>query len=442
MKEDRQLKRSLSLFAVVCLGLNGVIGQGIFFLPGKAAAQMGPAALIGLLIGAILCFCIALCFAEVGSRFQGTGGAYLYARKAFGNFVGFEVGWMTCCVAVIAWATLANGFTRVFAEFFPAIDSGNTQKLVSVGVVTGLTLINLKGAAMGAKIVKFFTVAKLVPIAVFILVGLFYIEPTNFTPFAPHGYDSIAETTMILLYAYVGFETMVVPAGEMSNPRRAVPLSLFIVISASAVVYVLLYIVATGTYAQLAGTKNPVALAAGEFLGSFGGTLILVGIALSVFGTNAGAAFVSPRRFFALAERGDLPAIVGRVSPHTGAPVYAIVLTWGLAVSLTLIGSFSDLLVLGVVARFAQYIPTTLAVLVLRRRPDFDEQDGFTIPGGPLIPLVTLALCGWLLHGVYQQSPHKLIMGGYALGVGACLYAWKTIVASRKTGSTAGGNEG
>ena len=146
-------------------------------------------------------------------------------------------------------------------------------------------------------------------------------------------------------------------------------------------VYVLLYIVATGTYAQLGVTKNPVALAAGEFLGSFGGTLILVGIALSVFGTNAGAAFVSPRRFFALAERGICQRLLDEFL-HTGAPVYAIVLTWGLAVSLTLIGSFSDLLVLGVVARFAQYIPTTLAVLVLRRRPDFDEQDGFTIPVG------------------------------------------------------------
>ena len=101
-----QLRRSLTLFAVVSLGINGVIGQGIFLLPGKAAGKMGPAALLCLLIGALLCFCIALCFAEVGSRIKGTGGAYLYARKAFGDFVGFEVGWMTCCVAVIAWATL------------------------------------------------------------------------------------------------------------------------------------------------------------------------------------------------------------------------------------------------------------------------------------------------------------------------------------------------
>ena len=136
MKEDRQLKRSLSLLRLSVSVLTASLGRGFSFCPVKPLPRWVRQALIGLLIGAILCFCIALCFAEVGSRFQGTGGAYLYARKAFGNFVGFEVGWMTCCVAVIAWATLANGFTRVFAEFFPAIDSGNTQKLVSVGVVT------------------------------------------------------------------------------------------------------------------------------------------------------------------------------------------------------------------------------------------------------------------------------------------------------------------
>jgi amino acid transporter len=422
MNDKAQLRRSLTLFTVVCLGLNGVIGQGIFLLPGKAAEKMGPAALIGLLIGGLLCFCIALCFAEVGSRVKGTGGAYLYARKAFGEFVGFEVGWMTCCVAVIAWATLSNGFTEVFAEFVPTVGEGLTQKFVAVGVVTLLTLVNLMGADMGARVVKFFTIAKLVPIAVFIVVGLFYIEPSNFIPFAPKGYAPLAQTTMILLYAYVGFETMVVPAGEMSNPQRTVPLSLFIVIAISAVVYILLYVVATGTYAGLAGTKNPVALAAGEFMGRFGGTLILIGIALSVFGTNAGAALVSPRRFFALAERGDLPAVIGRVSPKTGAPVPAILLTWLLAVSLTVSGSFEQLLVLGVVARFAQYIPTTLAVLVLRRRSDYDPSAGYTIPGGPLVPLVTLCLCGWLL---FNTDPVKLQMGAQALAVGAILYAIK-----------------
>ena len=173
-EENSGLKRSLTLFTVCCLGINGVIGQGIFLVPGKAAAKMGPAAIIGLLIGGALCFCLALCFAEVGSRIKGTGGAYLYAQKAFGSFAGFEVGWMTCCVAVIAWATLSNGFTKVMATFFPVLGSGLPQKLLAISVVTVLTGINLLGAEMGARVVKFFTVAKLVPMLLFVGVGLFF----------------------------------------------------------------------------------------------------------------------------------------------------------------------------------------------------------------------------------------------------------------------------
>lgn len=419
---SHQLKRSLSFFAVCCLGINGVIGQGIFLVPSKAAAQMGPAAVLGLLIGGALCFCLALCFAEVGSRIQGTGGAYLYARAAFGEFVGFEVGWMTCCVAVIAWATLSNGFTKVMATFFPVFADAGPQKILAVAVVTILTLVNLLGADVGARVVKFFTVAKLSSMLVFVCVGVFFIDLSLFEPFAPKGFGPLADTTLMLLYAYVGFEIMVVPAGEMKNPQRTVPLALFIVIAVSAALYLSIYCVATGTLPSLAEAENPVASAAQQFMGPWGTTLISVGIALSVFGTNAGSALVSPRRFFALAERGDLPPRLATISATTGAPTYAILLTWFLAVALTMSGSFEQLLVLGVVARFGQYIPTTLAVLVLRRKADYDPHAGYRIPGGPFVPVVTLALCAWLL---FHSDAQKLMWGGAALALGAVLYALK-----------------
>ena len=127
MTESSTLKRSLGLATVVSLGINGVIGQGIFLLPGKAAGMMGPSAGLALLMGGVLCFLIALCFAEVSARFDATGGAYVYAREAFGDFVGFEVGWMTCCVAIISWAALANGFTLVLSHFWPAASRGSLR---------------------------------------------------------------------------------------------------------------------------------------------------------------------------------------------------------------------------------------------------------------------------------------------------------------------------
>ena len=424
MQESGSLKRSLGLATVVSLGINGVIGQGIFLLPGKAAGLMGPSAGLALLLGGLLCFLIALSFAEVSARFDKTGGAYLYAREAFGDFVGFEVGWMTCCVAIISWAALANGFTLVLAHFIPAVGEGITQSVTSVAIITLLSAVNWFGAKSGAAVVKFFTVAKLIPLSMFILVGVFFVDGGNFTPFAPQGMAPLAETTLLLLYAYAGFETLVVPAGEMENPQKNVPRALFIVMALVTVVYMGIFGVAVGTFGGIAGHSNPVAAASEAFMGPIGGGLIAVGICLSVFGTNSGSALVSPRRFFALAERGDLPPIFCRVDPQSGSPRPAIFLTWILACALSLSGTFAELAVLGVLARFAQYIPTCLAVLVFRHR-DTEPPPGFRIPGGPIIPVITVLLCVGLMA---NTDPSRLIKGGIALLVGIPLY-----FVSRKT---------
>jgi amino acid transporter len=418
MSEHASLKRSLGLATVVSLGLNGVIGQGIFLLPGKAAGMMGPSAGVALLFGAVLCFLIALCFAEVSSRFDSTGGAYVYTREAFGDFVGFEVGWMTLCVGIISWAALSNGFTLVLGHFVPEVAEGWMQKAVAISVITLLTVVNWMGAKSGAAVVKFFTVAKMIPLVLFILVGVFFVQPDQFVPFAPHGTAPLAETTMLLLYAYAGFETLVVPAGEMANPQKNVPKALFIVMAIVTVVYMGVFGVAVGTFDGIAGHSNPVAAASAQFMGPIGGTLIAVGICLSVFGTNSGSALVNPRRFYAMAERGDLPAFLARVDPQTGAPRAAIGTTWLLACALSLSGTFVELAVLGVLARFAQYIPTCIAVLVFRKR-DTEPHDGFRIPGGPAIPLITVVLCVLLLA---NTDPTRLLKGGIALVVGVPLY--------------------
>ena len=413
------LQRSLTLRDVIALGINGVVGQGIFLLPGAAAAMMGPASLFAILGAGFLCILIALCFAEVGSRFKDTGGAYVYARETFGDFVGFEVGWMTCCVAVIAWAALANGLTEVLAQLIPAVKGGWIQPALAVAVISGLTAVNVFGARSGARVVWFFTVAKLIPLALFILVGVTAIETAHFAPLAPKGYSAIAETTLLVLYAYVGFETLVVPAGEMANPQRAVPLALMWVMGLVMTIYVAVFAVAIGTFPGLAGHPNPVAAASELFMGPIGGTIVAVGIVLSVFGTNSGAALVSPRRFFALAERGDLPKRLAWVHPTSGAPIPAILMTWALASALTLTGTFKELAVLSVVARFIQYLPTCLAVIVLRHREGPTSEGGFRLPLGPTIPVLTLVLCTWLL---INTDPSRLAKGGLALLVGVPLY--------------------
>lgn len=418
------LKRSLSLLDVMALGVNAVIGQGIFLLPGLAAALLGPASLVALVLAAGLALLVALCFAEVGSRFESTGGAYVYTRETFGAFVGFEVGWMLACVGIISWAALANGFTVVLKTFVPAVAEGWLQPVTAIGLMTALAVVNFWGAKLGATVSTIFSIAKLVPVALFIAVGLFNLEGALFSPFAPKGYGGLAEGTMLLLYAFVGFESSVVPAGEMRNPQRAVPRALLSVMALVCVAYVLVFVVTIGTFPEVAGHGNPVAAASQCFMGPVGGTLIAAGIVVSVFGINTGAALVSPRKVYAMAERGDLPGLVARVDGRTGAPRVAIAVTFLVAAVLSLTGTFKDLAILGVLARFVQYIPTCLAVIVLRRRDrraGVSGREGFRVPLGPVIPVVAVGLCLWLL---VFSNPMKLLGGAAALALGVPFYFW------------------
>jgi amino acid transporter len=203
----------------------------------------------------------------------------------------------------------------------------------------------------------------------------------------------------------------------MRNPQKSVPIALMVVLALVSVIYISVLGVAFGTLPGIADHPNPVAAASALVMGPVGGTIIAIGIVVSVFGTNAGAALVSPRRFYAMAERGDLPKYLAKVHSETGAPVPAIILMCSQSAVLAATGSFKELAVLGVVARVAQYIPTCLAVLVLRRR---GESPGFRLPLGPVGPLLTVALCVWLL---VNTDPEKLWKGGVALLLGVPLYA-------------------
>jgi len=219
-----------------------------------------------------------------------------------------------------------------------------------------------------------------------------------------------------------------VPAGEMNNPQKSVPIALMAVMAIVSVVYLAVLTVSIGTLPEIAGHGNPVAAAASNVLGPIGGTLVAAGIVISVFGTNAGAALVSPRRFYAMAERGDLPRVFAKVNERTGVPVPAVLVTMGLSAVLAATGSFVELAALGVIARFLQYIPTCLAAIVLRRRDGAQAPEGFRLPLGPVLPLLTVGLCCVLMA---NTDPDRLIKGGIALAIGTVLYGLSRFLRTR-----------
>ncbi|HJL19004.1 MAG TPA: APC family permease [Sandaracinaceae bacterium LLY-WYZ-13_1] len=422
-EEDRgePLRRTLSAWDVVSLGLNGVIGSGIFLLPGSAARRMGPAALVPLLFAGALCFVIALCYAEVGSRFSATGGAYLYARRSFGGFVGFSVGWMVWWVRVISGAALANAFAVVALE--PFDPAAWLDEAVAAAVLVGLALPNLLGAKAGAWVTNAMTVAKLLPLLLFVGAGAFVASGDAFAPFAPRGWSPFADTTLLLLWAFVGFEMLAVPAGEMRDPVRAVPRALGLVMGLVTGLYAAVFAVALGTHPSLAGSENPVAEAAPTFLGPVGGAIVAIGIAASVLGTNAGSALVTPRCLYALAEQRQIPPLFARVHPRFATPWVAIAVSTALSLALALSGTFEQLAVIAVVARFVQYLSTCVALLVLRRRERRDEAPParLRLPGGPVVALLALGLS---LALVSQAEPVQLFAGAAAWISGVPFFLW------------------
>lgn len=414
-------KKKIGFWSIVLLGINSIIGSGIFLLPNQAMELIGPASLGVILFDMLLVVSIALCFAEVGGMFSKNGGPYVYAKEAFGSFVGFEVGFMKWAIGIIAWATMAVGFVTALSAVWPAAGEGMMKNIIIIVILGGLGIINILGVSISKILNNIITVGKLVPLFIFIAVGIFFIKGANFTPVFPSGVyqgGSFGAAALLIFYAFTGFESIAVAAEDMENPEKNIPKAIITVMIIVSVVYLLIQAVSIGILGeQLALTKTPVADASAVFLGSWGGILVTAGTLISIGGINIAASFITPRTAVALAEDGLLPKCLNKYNKK-GTPYIAIIVTVALTIPVALSGSFTKLAAISVVSRFAQYVPTCLSVLVLRKkRPDL--KSSFRIPLGPVIPILAVVVSGWLL---VQSSMEKILWGLGGLIIGVPIY--------------------
>ncbi|WP_295264933.1 APC family permease [Veillonella sp.] len=408
-----------NLQTIVLYGINGVIGSGIFLLPGSAYDYLGPASLLAYVFVFVLVMSIALCFAECGSMFEQSGGPYLYAKQAFGDFFGYEVGVMKWIVSIIAWATMAVGFSTALSALIPQIASPVLQKTIAIGIILTLSLVNLLGINIMAYLNNIATVAKLIPMAIFILGGIWYVEGTNYTPFIPADLtiNSVSTAFIIVFFAFTGFENLGVAAGDMENPKRNVPLALIISMSFVSVVFFFVQFNCVGILgADLGGTKTPVADAMGRVWGSNGLLLVTLGTLISIGGLNIASSFNTPRCAQALAEGRLLPKFMMKNNKYN-VPYISVLITGGLAILLTLTGSFAELAAISVISRFSQYIPTCIAVPVLRKKSS--GHAGYKVPFGLLVPVIAVVASLWLLA---NADLYKLVTGLGAMVLVAPLY--------------------
>jgi amino acid transporter len=392
--------------------LNAVIGSSVFGLPSVVAGELGAASPLAWLLAAVGMALIVGCFAEVASRFREAGGQYLYARVAFGRLAGIEMAWLTYLVRLTAAATNANLFVIYLAEFWPGATGALQSRLVLAAVLLPLAIANYRGVGSGLNVSTTFTIAKLVPLGVFVVAGLGVLLTRGLpVPIHPSGAVALGtwlQVILALVFAYGGFEAALLPLGEAKNPRRDAPIALFAALGLCALLYTLVQAVVVATLENPGAAERPLAAAARTFLGPGGAVLMALGALVSVYGYLAGAMLNVPRLSYAMAEQGDLPPRFGAVHPRYRTPHVSVLLfatlTWALASG----GSFLQNLSLSAVSRLLTYGAVCVALIVLRRRERRQagsvEPAWFRLPLGTTVAALGLAFSSVLILRMNQRE--------------------------------------
>lgn len=407
--------------------LNAVIGSSVFGLPSVIGARLGPASPWAWLVAAAGMVLVVACFAEVASRFQQAGGPYLYARVAFGRVAGIEMAWLTYLVRLTAAATNANLFVIYLGEFWPAA-TGPIHSPVILALMLGpLAIANYRGIGSGLTISTSFTVAKLVPLSVFVIAGSVLLLGGDFTVTKPSVAPDLGvwlEVVLLLVFAYGGFEAALVPLGEAKNPRRDAPVALFAMLGICALLYTLVQAIVVAALDDPGASPRPLAAAAQVFLGPGGAVLMAVGALVSVYGYLAGAMLNVPRLTYAMAEQGDLPPRFGAVHPRFRTPHFSVILFAALVWALSSAGSFLQNLTLSAVSRLFTYGAICVALIVLRRRERQGLKLGeawFRVPAGPIVAILGLAFSASL---ALRMSDREIVVLSGTLMLGLVHWAW------------------
>jgi basic amino acid/polyamine antiporter, APA family len=414
---DEGLVRGIRRWDLAAIAINGIIGAGIFGLPSRVFLLIGNYSIIAFVACALLVALIILCFAEVGSRFDDTGGPYLYAREAFSPAVAFEIGWLIWLVRITAFAANCNLLINYLGYFWVSATVPAWRVFVIVFVVVVLAAINLLGIRQAAIVGNVFTVGKLVPMIIFCGAGLFFLNPQAFAPGPTPAVGDFSQSVLLLVYAFTGFEMATIPAGEVRDPQKNLPRALLVALFVVAVLYILIQIVCVGTLPELAQSQKPLADAGSRFLGTAGGAIISAGAIISITG-NLNILMLSGSRLpFAMAEQKQLPAFVGSVHRSLYTPYVAILITAGLMLFLTLKSSFVAALTISTIARLSTYAATCLALPILRRRQSVPPA-AFHLRGGPVIAVLALVLMAWLLLSAWKE----LKAAAWAAAAGLVIY--------------------
>lgn len=413
------LNRSISRWAMVLLVINGVIGSGIFGLPSKAFKEVGVYSIAAFLICAIAVFIIILCFAEVSSRFDKTGGPYLYALSSFGPLPAFLTGWLLLLTRFITFAALINllvTYLSVFSDWF-TLSSSRITTIVLLTVF--LAYINHIGVKNSTRVNNFLTIAKLLPLLLFIIVGFFFVKGENYRARDLPDFGSFSSTVLLLVFAFGGFESVLVNSGEVKNPEKNLPFALLLAALIIASIYMLVQVVSIGTLPTLATTDKPLADASQIFMGKPGALIIALGAMFSVTGTLNAIMLVGSRLPFAFSEENQFPKVFSFIHPKYKTPTWSLLLFMAVTIIVSLSYSFLEAATISAITRVMIYAIVCVTLIILRKkRPE--QTAYFKIKYGNAFAVLGVLIAIWLLSSA-KGNDIKAV--GIALGIGLVIYA-------------------
>jgi amino acid transporter len=396
---DEKLVRGIGIPALTANIVSSTIGAGIFVIPATVAKGLGPAAPLAFVCCAVAMVLFVTCFAIAGSRVSLTGGLYAYVEVAFGRYVGFLAGMLYFLTALGAVAGVVNVLANSVALVVPFLGSPAMRIAVMLAVYGSLVLINIRGVRQGAGAVTVITVAKLLPLLLFISAGLFFVQAPNLSWSGWPTSKSLGDAVVLLMFAFVGIEVALIPSGEVKNPARTVPRSAYLALVVTTIIYILIQVVAQGTLGgDLANHPDaPLAESAAKFLGNIGRIILLAGMTISAFGFVTSDILSSPRMIFAFGRDAALPKFFAHVHPRYRSPDVAIITYAALAFTLSVSGTFEQLAVISNVAVLLMYMLCCAACWLLVQRDVRTDGKPLNFPGMQIIPVLAIVVIAWIL---------------------------------------------
>jgi APA family basic amino acid/polyamine antiporter len=424
-----QLKSKLSLFDVTNLVIGAIIGADIYVASAFGAGLLGPFSLVVWVVAGIFAIVIALCFAQCAALLPKVGGPYAYAHAAWGAFAGFVVGWALWLAEWMSLAVFPVAFTRYLMFFLPGLDF--FSQIVVKGLFVALLVVtNILGVKAAGKVNDLLTIAKLVPLVFFAIIGVVFMLSNggvvggNFSPFLPYGVGNFGLALVLIFWAYAGFEISTIPAGEIENPGKTIPRAIVLGISIVTVFYLVTNVVLFGVrrfdllredFAPLA-TATSAILVSVPILTVVGGLIVGVGALVSVAGSDESGMIGTSRLGYALAADGLFPRVFARIHPKFKTPYLAIIIQAVSALVAAAIGQLDTLIATSVFFMAIAYAATGASVFFLRRK---GAKTQFNVRGGLLIPILGVAFSIYL---IMQCTLWQIVLGVVLLLAGVPIY--------------------